>query len=303
MTYTISKLNPKLSIAIVVTFNPDINDFTKFCTILTRQFLNVLIIDNNSNNLTNIIDMVDTLEYHYNIKFIYNDINKGLANAQNQGVKYAIENNFESFCMFDQDSRIDSEYLINIINEYNNLTHRFGKIGSLGPTIIDQTTGNAYPAVRYDGFFLNRIHIKNESIKCSYIIASGSLTDISIFQNVGWFNDNFFINYIDVEWCFRAISKGFDIYITPKVKLYQNVGISRKIIFGRAIPIHSPLRRYYASRNSTLMLKLKHVSIGYKIREIIFNPIRLIFDCIVAGDTKIRIKLFIKGFIDGIKKR
>lgn len=303
MTYTQAKLNHTLSIAIVVTFNPDIKDFTEFCKIITSQFSNVLIVDNNSNNLSSIIDMVNNLENHNSIKFIFNDYNKGLSIAQNQGVKYAIENKFESFCMFDQDSKIDSGYLISMINEYNDLTQKVGKIGSLGPTIVDQTTGNAYPAVRYNGFFLNRIHIDKVSIKCSYIIASGSLTDISIFQNIGWFIDDFFINYIDVEWCFRAISKGFDIYITPKVKLYQNVGISRKIIFGRAIPIHSPLRRYYASRNSTLMLKLKHVSIGYKIREIIFNPIRLIFDCIVAGDTKIRIKLFIKGFIDGIRKK
>jgi rhamnosyltransferase len=303
MTYTKAKLNHTLSIAIVVTFNPDIKEFTEFFKIIIGQFSNVLIVDNNSDNLSSIIDIVNNLQNHNKIKFIYNDFNKGLSNAQNQGVKYAIENMFESFCMFDQDSKIDSRYLISMINEYNDLTQKVGKIGSLGPTIVDQTTGNAYPAVRYNGFFLNRIQINNESIKCSYIIASGSLTDISIFQNVGWFNDNFFINYIDVEWCFRAISKGFEIYITPKVKLYQNVGISRKIFLGRAIPIHSPLRRYYASRNSTLMLKLKHVSIGYKIREIIFNPIRLIFDCIVAGDTKIRIKLFIKGFVDGIKKR
>ena len=134
-------------------------------------------------------------------------------------------------------------------------------------------------------------------------LPTGSLTKISIFKEVGWFKDIFFINYIDVEWCFRAISKGFNIFITPNVKLYQNVGIGRKSFFGRAIPIHSPFRRYYASRNSILMLKIKHVSIGYKIREIIFNPIRLIFDCIVAGNTGIRTKLFIKGFTDAIKKK
>ena len=297
------KLNPNQTIAIVVTFNPEVDDFVKFCENLTTQFTSVLIIDNKSDNITCINDIITKLSNYNKIKFIFNDFNKGLSYAQNQGVKYAINNNFESFCMFDQDSIIDSNYLNTIINDYNYLIEKGIRVGTIGPSIIDQTTRKTYPAVKYNGFFLNRIILKNEIVECSYVIASGSLTKLSIFNEVGWFNETFFINYIDVEWCFRAISKGLNIYITPNVSLYQNVGIFRKNFFGRAIPIHSPLRRYYASRNSTLMLSLKHVSIGYKIREIIFNPLRLIFDCIIAGNSKVRIKLFLKGFTDAIKNK
>jgi len=301
MHYNQEKLDENKTIAIVVTFNPEIEDFLKFCNILLKQFTSVLIIDNKSNDITIIKDKISLLPYYNKIQFIFNEFNKGLSFAQNQGIKYAIDNNFESFCMFDQDSIIDFNYLNTIINDYNCLVEKGKRVGTIGPSIIDQTTKTKYPAIKYKGFFLNRIILKNEILECSYVIASGSLTKLSIFNEVGWFNETFFINYIDVEWCFRAISKGFNIYITPNVHLYQNVGIFRKNFLGRAIPIHSPLRRYYASRNSTLMLSLKHVSIGYKIREIIFNPIRLIFDCIIAGNSKVRIKLFLKGFTDAIK--
>ena len=83
--------------------------------------------------------------------------------------------------------------------------------------------------------------------------------------------------------------------------IIQDVGIYRKVFFGRAIPVHNPIRRYYAARNSVIMLFLPHVSIGYKVREIFFNPMRLIFDCIVAGNFRNRISYFIKGIYHGIR--
>lgn len=288
------------SIAIIVTFNPDVQEFLEFCDVLSIQFSCVVVVDNNSDNINLFKSKISEFK---NFNIILNSSNLGLAFAQNQGVKYAIENNFESFCMFDQDSKVDSSYLVNIINDYNGLVLNGFNVGSLGPVIVDQTSGIHYPAVRYNGFFLNRVDLDEVIIDCSFIIASGSITKISTFVEVGWFYNEFFINYIDIEWCFRAISIGYGIFMTPNVKLYQNVGLYRKNFLGRSIPVHSPLRRYYASRNSTIMLYFKHVSIGYKFREIILNPVRVVFDCLVAGNSIIRIKLFFKGFIDGIQNR
>lgn len=295
------KLNSKLTVAIVVTYNPDLNDFSQFCNILLKQFSDVIIVDNNSTN----IDLIYS-EFSPNnrIKFVKNSINCGLAIAQNQGIYLAIENQAQSFCIFDQDSQIQDGYLENLINDYNTLIEQSKRIASIGPVIVDQTTGEDYPAPIYNGMFLNRkLLMSNEVQNCSYIIASGSLYETKTFQEVGMFNDQFFINYIDVEWCFRALDLGYEIYMTSNCKLVQNVGLFRKKFFGRSIPVHNPIRRYYATRNSILMIFLPHVSIGYKIREFLFNPLRLIFDCLVAGNSKQRISLFIKGYADGIKNK
>jgi rhamnosyltransferase len=286
--------------AIVVTFNPEIKDFEVFLNCLKIQFKTIVIVDNFSDNLNEIEKLHDGL-CNNNSKIIKNNSNLGLAFAQNLGVSYLDRSNFTAFCMFDQDSLIDESYLTSIVREYNKLVDSGNKIASLGPSIVDQHTNNIYPFPIYSGPFLHRKYLKSsETIKCSYIIASGSLTPLLAFQKIGNFMDKFFINYIDVEWCFRAKALGYDIFATNNVKLYQNVGLYRKLVFGRAIPVHSPLRRYYSSRNSIYMIKLPYVSIGYKIRELFFNPIRLVFDCIVAGQSLFRTKLFIKGIIEGI---
>lgn len=286
--------------AIVVTFNPVIKDFEVFLSCLKSQFKTIVVVDNCSDNFSEIEKLYDSLSIDNSI-IIKNSSNLGLAFAQNQGVNYLISGKFTAFCMFDQDSLIDKRYLINMVEEYNKLDDFGYKIASLGPSIVDQHTNNIYPFPIYSGPFLNRKYLKsNETIMCSYIIASGSLTPIEAFLKIGKFMDKFFINYIDVEWCFRATTLGYNIFATNNVKLYQNVGLYRKSVLGRAIPVHSPLRRYYSSRNSIYMMKLPYVSIGYKFRELIFNPIRLIFDCIVAGQSLFRIKLFFKGIMEGI---
>ncbi len=301
MEFQSIKLNSKLTVAIVVTYNPDLNDFSQFCNKLLKQFSDVIIVDNNSTN----IDLIYS-EFSSNnrIKFRINSTNCGLAIAQNQGIHLAIENLAQSFCIFDQDSQIEDGYLEILINDYNKLIDERKRIASIGPVIVDQTTGEDYPAPIYNGMFLKRKFLKsNEVQNCSYIIASGSLYETKTFQEVGMFNEQFFINYIDVEWCFRALGLGYEIYMTSNCKLIQNVGLFRKKFFGRSIPVHNPIRRYYATRNSILMMFLPHVSIGYKIREIFFNPLRLIFDCLVAGNSKQRISLFFKGYADGIKNK
>ena len=68
------KLNSKLTVAIVVTYNPDLNDFSQFCNILLKQFSDVIIVDNNSTN----IDLIYS-EFSPNnrIKFVKNSINSG----------------------------------------------------------------------------------------------------------------------------------------------------------------------------------------------------------------------------------
>ena len=301
MEFQSIKLNSKLTVAIVVTYNPEMNDFNLFCNKLLKQFYNVIIVDNNSTN----IDLIySKFSDNNSIKFIKNSTNCGLAIAQNQGIHYAIQNQVQSFCIFDQDSHIEDGYLEILINDYNKLIDGKKRIASIGPVIVDQTTCEDYPAPVYNGMFLSRKILKpNEIQNCSYIIASGSLYETKTFQDVGMFNDRFFINYIDVEWCFRALALGYEIYMTSNCKLVQNVGLFRKKFFGRSIPVHNPIRRYYATRNSILMIFLPHVSIGYKIREFFFNPLRLIFDCLVAGNSKQRISLFFKGYADGIKNK
>jgi rhamnosyltransferase len=286
-------------LAIIITYNPESEHLTNFISILTKQFFNILVIDNCSDKFDVNLNLFSSESC--NIELIKNITNVGLASAQNQGVNFAIDKNFESVCIFDQDSSVQLNYLDILFSDYNLLISKGEDVGAIGPCVVDKSSGISYPISIYNGFFLNRYQLKeNEIAHCSYIISSGSLISVNTLKSVGFFLDKFFINYIDIEWCFRAIYHNKKIFTTNNTFITQDVGLYRKSIFGRFVPVHGAVRRYYAARNSVFMLKLPYVSIGYKLREIVFNPLRLIFDCFVAGNTFYRIKYFFKGFYHGI---
>lgn len=286
-------------LAIIITYNPDIDHLSTFISILNKQFSNILVIDNFSEKFNLNLDVFAS--NRCKIQIMKNVANVGLATAQNQGVNFALANNYESICIFDQDSAVEADYLDILFSDYNTLILKGEDVGAIGPCVVDKSSGKRYPVSIYNGFFLNRYHLKEKEIaSCSYIISSGSLISINTIKSIGTFLDKFFINYIDIEWCFRANYHLKKVYTTNNTFITQDVGLYRKSIFGRAIPVHGAIRRYYAARNSVFMLSLPHVSIGYKFREIVFNPIRLIFDCIVAGDVLYRTKYFVRGIYHGL---
>jgi rhamnosyltransferase len=286
-------------LAIIITYNPEFEHLNNFVSILSKQFFSILVIDNCSDKFD--LNLDDHISENCYIHLINNISNIGLASAQNQGVIFAIDNNFESICIFDQDSSVEANYLDTMFSDYNLLISKGEAVGAIGPCVVDKGSGVRYPISIYNGFFLNRYQLnENEIANCSYIISSGSLISVDTLISVGFFLDKFFINYIDIEWCFRAIHLNKKVFTTNNTFITQDVGLYRKSVFGRFVPVHGAIRRYYAARNSVFMLKLPHVSIGYKLREVIFNPLRLIFDCIVAGNSFYRSKYFFKGLYHGI---
>lgn len=274
----------------------------QFVSKLESQFSSILVIDNNSSNYNDFNKELNFLRENSKTRFLKNSLNIGLASAQNQGAKYAVDNFFQAFCIFDQDSDIELDFLDVLLDDYNLLISKDVAVGAIGPSVVDRSSGISYPIAIYDGIFLKRHMLKEGEIaECSYIISSGSLISTQVWMQVGTFLDILFINYIDIEWCFRSSSKGFKVYTSNNTKIIQQVGLYRKSVFGRSIPVHNPIRRYYAARNSVFMLFLPHMSIGYKFREIFFNPMRLIFDCILEGNVRHRVYYFIKGVYDGIR--
>ena len=261
-----------------------------------------MVIDNDSKNQNEFLSNIEKIDNPCKFHVIRNSSNKGLATAQNQGAQFVLDNGYEAFCIFDQDSHVEPDYLDIIVKDYNSLVLLNVSIGAIGPCVVDRSSGKSYPIAIYDGFLLNRYYLKDGEIaECSYIISSGSLIGADALKIVGFFLDRLFINYIDIEWCFRCAAHNLKVFTTNNAKITQDVGVYRKMFFGRAIPVHNPIRRYYAARNSVIMLFLPHVSIGYKFREAIFNPLRLIFDCVVEGNTLHRVNFFLKGVYDGIR--
>ncbi|NBM91397.1 rhamnosyltransferase [Proteus sp. G2658] len=285
--------------SILVSYNPDIDILLTSLNSMHTQVEKIILVDNSSNNS----EKIEEIQHKFtNIHFIKLDKNIGLAQAQNIGIQYSLDEKVDYVILFDQDSIISKSFINNLVSSSLEIqAKKDTKIAAIGPIFYDPMTMSNYPATIYSGPFIKRINIKDEPIQATFIIASGSLISASVLRDIGKMKNELFIDYIDVEWCLRAKNKGYSVYITPHASMAHTIGDRRIKLLHRTISVHSPLRRYYLIRNSIIISKINYIPIGYKIRELFFNPIRFAVSLYTSKEKLKVIKYTWFAILDGIK--
>lgn len=249
-------------LAIIVTYNPDLDLIEKQYNSIKSQVAEIIYIDNASSN----IDLlVNKLEHH--AIFIQNEINEGLGKAQNQGILLAKIRGATHVLLLDQDSVASPNLVSTLLDVEESYQNRGIKVGLVGPQILDVLSS---PPQYSDGFVfsgtrIKRIKIEEEVTPVSYCIASGSLISIHVLDDVGLINEELFIDGLDVEWCLRAKSINYEVLMSGVALLEHQLGNGHK----KKILSHSSTREYYISRNNILMLKYSYIPLGYRIRKIL----------------------------------
>ena len=227
--------------AVIITYNVE-NDFKQRINRLKGKVDEIIVVDNGSKAET--INMLKELEKEVTV--IYLEDNKGIASALNKGIKYSIEKGYNWILTLDHDSIITDNMIKNMLTCYEGLNNELKeKVAMLVPVHVEEKE------------YQNGSNINEEKASNSYIevlteITSGALTKAEIYKNVGMYDEKLFIDLVDHDYCLSLNKKGFKIIQVNNATLIHNLGESvRKSILGlKMIPTnHSPLRRYYMSRN------------------------------------------------------
>jgi rhamnosyltransferase len=147
-----------------------------------------------------------------------------------------------------------------LIKQYLELYNDKNQLLVLGPVIKDLRTGNLSRfLVKKKWNFQNEIFHSGFDlvIPCDFLITSGTFLDIKIFDVVGMFDENLFIDHIDTEFCIRLKNHSINIYGSCKAILNHNLGDDViEIWFGRwrEVHKHSVLPNYYMSRNTIYLI-------------------------------------------------
>lgn len=286
--------------AVIVSFNPKYDSLYHLLRVLDEAGVDVFLIDNNSSNKENFANF--NLQ---RVEIILLKNNVGIAAAQNIGINLCINNENDLIIFFDQDSRIDRSYIDTLLMEYMSLKEKNIDVGVLGPRFVDERYGFYYKTVNLNKYgFRKKIDVSNikEPIHSSLLISSGSLVSIETLKEVGLMRENYFIDYVDTEWCIRAESLGYKNYISSNAKMIHAIGDNVLQFKYFNVPVHSSFRRYYRVRNAYYMLREPHVPKFLAFREIIFNFIHQLILVIFEKDKKGYIKSYLRGCIDGIFK-
>lgn len=232
----------------------------------------VYLFDNTDSN-----ERLDNEKYFYNddrIIYISTKENEGLSVAYNNMCQKAISHGFDYICLLDQDSLINTNDLIKMIDYIK---------------IYNRTDAALYvPEVIYkhENNYMKSVEDKCIGVEIDWAISSGSFINLLSYQKTEGFDENYFIDRLDYDYCITVRKLGYKVIKIKNAFLYQTLGEQGNGIF-KNVSQHSPIRHYYIFRNrfyfyidksrisNIQYLKLIIVSLRHFIKIILFETCKI----------------------------
>lgn len=279
----------------IVTYNPQIERLKNNITAICDQVITLVIVDNGSANVSEVKNLVDDFP---NTILIQNEDNKGIARALNQIMEFS-KREADWVLLLDQDSVAPE----GMIEQYKQMI-ALDKVAIICPLIFDNNSRNLKT-------------VENSVDVVGICITSGSMNNVRVWEKLGGFDEELFIDSVDNEYCIKLFFAGYKIYRNNKVLLNHELGKTEKHVI-KSTTNHNAIRRYYIARNSIYVSRKYHwvckeKNANYKEAVIfldhLIDPIRIIirqlqFILLIAlyeSDKKNKIKSIITGMRDGNK--
>lgn len=292
--------NKKEASAIIITFNPVHQELKLLVEKLKLQVSKIYIIDNNSS-------MPIDIDESEQIDVTLLSDNMGIAYAQNIGINKALNNGFIDFILFDQDS-VPSESMVKELFTARQAAQLEGqRVAAVGPVHIDQDTFSECLFIRTSRYSVNRFFSSDRSEKtfspCDFLIASGCLISKGALDDIGYMEEELFIDCVDIEWGFRAKRKDYVCIAAFNAKMYHKVGGTPLKVFGQSLTTHSPVRHYYYYRNFYRLLQRAYIPFSWKVYTLIRSSLQAIIFCVYLKPRFMHFKCIVKGVFHGLINR
>lgn len=223
--------------ACVVLYNPSYEIIENVATYADKVD-HFIVVDNSDRKQPEIIE---TLKSNYaNIIYIDNHGNLGIATALNIACDTAITQRSDWILTMDQDSKfINFENYLNCLKSLPDASETALLAANPGRFNTDQIRDNTPDCNHKEDFI---------------VITSGNFLNLNLFNTVGRFDDNLFIDVVDYDYCAKVRLAGYKTLLFKNVLLEHQLGVlhKRKNLLTRKVKYkreHSPQRAYYIARN------------------------------------------------------
>jgi len=277
--------------AVIVTHHPSAA-MVEIMSRVLAQVQGLVVVDNGSNG--DELDALRNSSRTAGFRLIENAENVGIAEALNQGVRWAKGEGYPWVIFFDQDSKITEGFIGHMFATWAAHPDR-GRVVSIHPTYVDPETGLGQTVRRAsDGGPIRSL-------------TSGALMPTWIFDKIGYFASEYFIDFVDIEYCFRIRAAGYAIADSRDAVLLHAPGHSDKhtiLGFSFRPTHHSAMRRYYMSRNRIAVFR-KYLSIFPAwILQTMYECTRETVKCFLGEADRVRkLRSFLLGTWDGLTGR
>lgn len=288
--------------AVVVTYQPEPSVLSDLLASVLPQVAGLVLVDNGDAVWR---QQLETQAYSA-VSILPLGVNRGLAMAQNEGIAFARSRGASHILLLDQDSIPSADMVPQLMRA---LVARSAEIrvAAVGPRFEDAFGGGKAPFVRL-GFPLNEklwCPTDQASMACDFLISSGSLIPVQVFDAVGLMDSGLFIDNVDLEWSFRARAKGYQLYGVCGARMRHRLGDARRRLpFGSGeLVVHGPVRLYYMMRNRLILYGRRHtpaIWIAQDVPRLLFKLAA--FSLLVAPRGR-NLRFMLRGIMDGLRGR
>jgi len=135
-------------------------------------------------------------------------------------------------------------------------------------------------------------------------IASGLIIKSATLRDIGLMNDALFIDWVDFEWCWRAISKGYRIIGNANILIEHNLGDEQVHIAHKSMTVRAPLRHYYIVRNAFyLACYSPYLDFQHRLNLFYRGLFHVAAYSILAKPRFENFKITLLGFYHGVTQR
>ena len=278
--------------AVIVTYQPSAKMMENIPSVLA-QVVGLVVVDNGSHveNLGPLRQGAESLGF----QLIENGENLGIAEALNQGVLWAKTKGYQWVVLFDQDSCITDCFVDHMLKSWKEHPQR-ERVVTMVPCYIDPLTG----------FEIPYHHAKDGGPVVS--MTSGSLLPTWIFDRIGWFPSEYFIDYVDFEYSLRARAAGYLIARSRDAILFHSPGKPTTLrLFGIDLfrtSNHSAMRHYYMNRNRVAIARKYFRAFPlWTVNDLMFTAKEFVKILLGERDKQRKIVAMCKGLVDGVTGR
>lgn len=223
------------------------------------------------------------------VEYICMNGNKGLPLPLNKALRLSTDDECDFLLTMDQDTKFMNDDINRFINQVERIYYDNISDEKIAVYAADTSLKKSDKELEY----------------VNLVMTSGNLLNLKYMKEIGSFDENLFIDWVDQDICYRIIKKGYKILCFHNIQLDHHLGDTRTIglsFLSKKISVHSSIRYYYMTRNKFYVLDKNKMSLFTKLRFQL-GSILLFFRIILFENDKInKVRYFLLGISDYIQK-
>ena len=272
-------------IAVITAFKPDAGFAERFRVLLAR--CNAIVVSDNTPGGHTGFDLPP------GFTVIHNMVNLGLAPALNAGIREARRLGATTVILFDQDSTPAADFVDRMVHELAHAGAKAGPCCGVGPTHRDDAPARIaeVSAAAIEGARL-------QPVTC--LPTSGMIFPVDTLADDEFFSDEFFLDLVDFEWCWRLRARGWQFFRTREVQMLHRLGEAERRLLGFTFHVPAPYRHYFQFRDSLRLLRKAYVPLYSKLRLTGILPVKALLYPLLLDRGAERLGWMIRGIRDSL---